>query len=648
MSRARRPYEVAAAEPPDRLVAALVRNLADAVSGRVAYCVPRAGELAAVATWPDPLVMPSGDDVASEPVAGNGVLLVAGLRRRGDRDHAVVRETAGWLGVAARLAELTADHERAEARTRTLRAEVSATRERLARVRDLERRRLVAMITTTSRRGFDTLRARLRRVDDAGGDGTVTEALAGVRVALDELLENIRTVVRGVYPAMLPDHGPRMALEELAAVLPRPVRFGGSLGGRVSWQVESGLYHAVAAALNVLTGQPPALPPAESLTDTDSAADSAADPMIEPAEPADPSEPEELEPVPVPIMVEFQRDDELRVRITTPTEWHTAHSLRVALAQDAERLAVLGGSLDCAVTAHRVVVDVRLAMRPEPAAIDDTAALLVEDGIYQRVWELVRQGQQAAVGRARARWDEIAARLVSPPRLAVVTGTAGPDGLADTVREDERGVTVVVAEGPADAALAAEFLAEDGPRGAIDAVLCLVPHDPAFRTTLRWGRQRIELSEAASLESLAGKLVAWRPVIAARRAVVSIRELLTEQPGTQTGDDRLRWTLDRVGAEMGEIAELDLLDELEYGHTRLLGGAGVDAARLLGSHGTDPKARLGLPGDADDAQVRAAAEDAVRRWRAHVEHPATSSRDRQACEVLVRTAEGIFRAERTP
>jgi hypothetical protein len=631
MSRARQPYEVAAGEPPDRLVAALVRNLADAVDGQVAFCVPSAGELTAVAAWPELLAIPSGE-VVREQVAGDGVLLVAGLGRRGDREHAMVRETAGWLGVAVRLAELTADRERAETRARTLRAEVSATRERLARVRDLERRRLVAMITMTSRLGFDTLRDRLHRLGDPGVDGSVVEALAGVRVALDELLESVRTVVRGVYPAMLPDHGPRVALEELAAVLPRPVRFGGNLGGRVSWQVESGLYHAVAAVLRVLAGEPPALPPAGSRTDP------AADPTTDPEDPA-----------PAPIMVDFHPDDALRVRITAPPERHTAHSLHLALAQDAERLAVLGGALDCVVTANRVVVDVRLAVSPEPVATDNTAAVLVESGIYQRVWELVRQGKRAAATEPeRTRWEEIAARLLRPPRLAVVTGTAGPDGVADAVHDGALGVTVVVAQRPADAALAMEFLADDGPRGAIDAVLCLVPPDPAFRTALRGGRQRIELSESASLESLAGKLVAWRPVIAARRAVVSVRELLTELPGARTGDDQLWWALDRVGAEAGEIAELDLLDELERGEIRLLGGVGVDAARLLGSHGTDPKARLGLPHGAGDAQVRAAAEDTVRRWRAHAEHPVTSTRDRQACEVLVRTAESILRAERTP
>ena len=133
---------------------------------------------------------------------------------------------------------------------RGLRAELAAARERLAQVRDLERRRLVGAITTTTLRDLAEVRGRLTGITA----DTAADDLAEARGALDDLIDNFRAVVRGVYPAMLPDRGPRAALEELAATLPRPVRFGGDLGRRAGWQVESGLYHAVAAVLNVLAG----------------------------------------------------------------------------------------------------------------------------------------------------------------------------------------------------------------------------------------------------------------------------------------------------------------------------------------------------------------------------------------------------------
>ncbi len=63
-------------------------------------------------------------------------------------------------------------------------------------------------------------------------------------------------IARGVYPAVLRDQGPAAALDEVAADLPRPVRLTGDLGGRLDWEIESGIYYVVAAAMNALAGRP--------------------------------------------------------------------------------------------------------------------------------------------------------------------------------------------------------------------------------------------------------------------------------------------------------------------------------------------------------------------------------------------------------
>lgn len=593
--RGARPHDLMATVPPERLVAALVRNLAEAVGGQATYGLLAGGsgsELTVVASWPELSAGVSGDSVR-EPVDGGGVILVAGPKRWGDGEHAILLETAAWLGLAARLDRLRADHGRAAARARGLRAELTAARERHAQVRDLERRRLVRAITATTLRDLDQVRRRLRAL---AAEGAVPDELAAARAALDDLIDDFRTVVRGVYPAILPDRGPRVAIEELAATLTRPVRFGGDLGRRVGWQVESGLYHAVAAALNMLSSL-------ESER---------------------------------PIEVSFDREDTLRVRVTAPAGRTPEHELRTALDHDAERLAVLGGGMECAVVDGLAVVTVRLAERIEPVGDRETTPTPFEHSVqfhalYRRVRDLVRQGQQAA-GPHRARWDAVAERMASPARLAVVGDPVAGDA------QDTRGVTAIVAAGPADRALAEEFLADSGPRGAIDAVLCLVPPAPAFRDALRSARQRVMLTESVSVAVLARKLVAWGPVIAARRAMVTITELVAGLPS----DHPLRWEVDRTGAQAHEIAELDLLDELERGNSRLLRGVDMDAARLLGAHGTDARTRLGLAANADDGQIRVAAERAAVAWRAHAEHPATGGRDRMACEVLARTAEGLL------
>jgi hypothetical protein len=601
--RGTRPHRLAASVPPEHLVFALVRNLADAVGGQAAYGVREKTErtpapgFVTVVSWPE-RTEPVTGEVVSEPVPGGGVLSLAGPWRWGDGERTMLRETAAWLGMAARLTGLRADRERAQIRAQRLRAEVTAARERFAEVRDLERRRLVGAITTTTLRDLAEVRGRLQALGEPAGD-TVPGDLAAVLATLDGLLDNFRTVVRGVYPAMLPDRGPRAALEELAATLPRPVRFRGDLGRRVGWQIESGLYHAVAAVLNVLAG-------------------------LESGH---------------PVTVDFRHDDALRVRITTPAGRLSVHELRSTLGHDAERLAVLGGAMDCAVSDGSAVVNVRVTERIEATASAAPASALEHSDLYRQVRDLVRQGQRTAGdGPARARWDAVAERMAALPRLAVVGGP--PDGLGPA----GEAVTVVVTGEPAERALAEEFLAEDGPRGAVDAVLCLAAPSPAFRAVLRAGRQRVELTESASVGGLASKLVAWRPVIAARRAIVSATDLVR-------GDHPLRWAVERIGAEAHEITELDLLDELERGDSRLLrgvDGAATDARRLLGGHGADPASRLDLPEGAGVGQLRAAAEHAARRWRAHAEHPATGGRDRAACEVLVRTAEGMLRAGRTP
>lgn len=382
-------------------------------------------------------------------------------------------------------------------------------------------------------------------------------------------------------------------------MMSRPVHFRGDLGRRVGWQVESGLYHAVAAVLNTLAG-----------LSTDQ-----------------------------PVIVDFRHDDALRVRITTPSGPLSVHTLRAKLRRDAERLAVLGGAMECRVAGSSAVVTVRVEERIEPGEVAGTALPIEDSALYRQTDDLVRQGQRlAGEGPERARWDAVAERLAAPPRLAVVGGP--PDGLVPT----GAAVTVVVAGGPADRGLAEEFLAEDGPRGAIDAVLCLVPPTHAFRAALRQARQRVELTESASVAQLARKLVAWRSVIAARRAIVAVSGLVgAEHP--------MSWAVDRIRAEAHELAELDLLDEFEGGESRLprlVGDAAADVVRLLGAHGQDPRARLGLPEDATDEEVRAAAAEAAGRWRALAEHPACGVRERAAWEVLLRTAEGLLTVERNP
>ncbi|SEG75336.1 hypothetical protein SAMN02982929_03437 [Saccharopolyspora kobensis] len=578
----RPPHEIAAAEPPERLAAALVRNLAEGTGGRAAYAVPTERSHVVVESWPPGLSGVAGAAGAERVGSTGGALFVIAPSKWDDAARALLRDTAGWLDVAVQLARLHVDHAAADQRARRLNAELNSARARLARVRDLERHRLVQAITATTLRDLDEVRKSLRAVTDDGAELTTAEGV------LEELIDDFRAVVRGVFPAMLPDRGPRAALEELAATLPRAVTFKGDLGRRAGWQLESGFYHAVAAALNLLAGEESARP----------------------------------------LTVTFGRDDALRARIHAPDAPAEAQ-LRYALGQDVERLAVLGGDMECAAVDGAAVITVRLAERVElaPPAVDP--AELERSAVYRKVRELVRQGQIAVGGApGRAAWDAVAERLTMPPRLAVV----GPGG------EIKGGTlaSIIVFDTPADRELAEELRADDDPRGGVDGVLCRVPAAPEFREVLLSGRNRVVLAESGSVGSLAARLAAHGPVIAARRAVVAMRDLVRGLPAGH----QLRWAVEQVSADAHEFAELDLLDDLERGG--VLRAVAAAATRLLGADGIDPRTRLGLPPEATDEDVVTAARAAVTRWRAHAEHPANGSRDRAACEVLVRTAEGLL------
>ncbi|WP_243794356.1 hypothetical protein [Saccharopolyspora gloriosae] len=602
-----RVHEVVATVPPDRLVVELVRHVADAVGGQAAYCVPVDGDptrLRVVAAAPEHVLVHGGlpGESAREPVRGGGLLLVAEGRRRllGGEPNAV-RDAASWLGIVTEVERARGDRDRAEARARGLRAEVATARERLAQVRDLERRRLVRAITTTTLRDLEDLRRRISELAEVSAEDALLTQLAELGDAVDELLDGFRAIVRGVYPAMLPDHGPRAALEELAATLPRPVRFGGELGRRASWEVESGFYHAVAAVLNL---------PVVEETGSDSA-----------------------------VAVEFRRDEAMHARVSSAAGSLSTGDLRAALDHDAARIVAVGGTMDCAVIDGTAVVTVSLAdrtVRAVPSFRSQGGAL------HQWMLDLVRQGRHAFGGSDRYRWDAVEARLTRSPRLAVVSDA--PVDPAAVARASRLGITVVLAGGPADEALAERFLRDGDQDGSIDAVFTRVPPTSAFLMALRRSRQRVEVNREPDLDAVASRLIERAPVIAARRALVAVRALVSELPGQHP----LRWAVDQLATEAHEIAELDLLDAILAGDVRFRDGVAEDAARLLGARGTDPRSRLGLPAESDDERLRAAAQHAVSRWREQARRPGLGGRNEVTCEALVRTAEGLLNAARTP
>ncbi|OLT09074.1 hypothetical protein BJF90_44585 [Pseudonocardia sp. CNS-004] len=258
-------------------------------------------------------------------------------------DQELVRDVAGGAALLLRGVALNAELAERVRRADDLAAELQASRRRLARARDVERRRLVMELGNATSVPLAVLRAdvaaagaELRRTPENAE--SAQRALTHARVALDGLLDRFRLIARGVHPAVLRDQGPAAALDEVAADLPRPVRMSGGLGGRLDHEIESGVYYVAAAALGVLAG---------------GAGDGE-------------------------LLVHLDRaDGHVSVRIEDPDARESAERLRAALADERERLSVLGGELT--ITAEpgeggSVEVHVRLPDRLAPVVEERAGA----------------------------------------------------------------------------------------------------------------------------------------------------------------------------------------------------------------------------------------------------------------------------------
>jgi hypothetical protein len=201
-------------------------------------------------------------------------------------DQELVRDVANGAALLLRGVALNAELAERVRRADDLARELRASRRRLARAREVERRRLVL------------------ELGHATGD-----RLAALRA-------------------------------DVAADLARPVRLTGGLGGRLDWEIESGVYYVVAAAMNALAGRPGT----------------------------------------GELLVHLARTDgRVTVRIEDPAPPGSPEDVRDALAEDAERLAALGGDLELATDAAvpgSIELRVRLPDRLEPVVESSVGAEL--------------------------------------------------------------------------------------------------------------------------------------------------------------------------------------------------------------------------------------------------------------------------------
>jgi hypothetical protein len=129
-------------------------------------------------------------------------------------------------------------------------------------------------------------------------------------------------------------------------------------------------------------------------------------------------------------------------------------------------------------------------------------------------------------------------------------------------------------------------------------------------------------------------------VLKAATALRAVERLLAETPVPDT--EGLRAGVERIRVASTELPELDLLMRLRAPEAPLRAGWRREAERLLGAEGAAPTDRLGLAPVAAVGEVRAAAAEALTRWRTRAADPLATRATVDACELLARACEEIL------
>lgn len=154
------------------------------------------------------------------------------------------------LRAAIGATALAIDNEQLKAQLRAQLLDVQASRSRIVEAGDRERRRVERNLHDGAQQRLVGLALTLRlAVRKAEGDPAVTELLAEAAGELDDALDELRELARGIHPAIVTDAGLVGALETLAERPGSPVELSVELPGRLSAPVEVGAYYLVAEAL---------------------------------------------------------------------------------------------------------------------------------------------------------------------------------------------------------------------------------------------------------------------------------------------------------------------------------------------------------------------------------------------------------------
>jgi signal transduction histidine kinase len=227
---------------PSELRDALARALRDP-SLEVAFWLPEFG------AWTDP----EGQQTAlPEPGSGRSAKLI---ENEDEPVAALIHDPSlddeqELLGAVSAAAGIALENARLQAELRARLDELHESRARVVRAGQDERRRLERNLHDGAQQRLISLSLDLKRLENRVGDdpdarAQIDQARSEIATSLDEL----RTIARGLHPAVVSGHGLQVALDNLAAQAPVPVKLKTDLDGRMDDAAEVAAYYVVSESL---------------------------------------------------------------------------------------------------------------------------------------------------------------------------------------------------------------------------------------------------------------------------------------------------------------------------------------------------------------------------------------------------------------
>jgi signal transduction histidine kinase len=200
------------------------------------------------------------DDYGGASDAAADIARKTGVRSAAGVPISVEGRLWGVIGIAsghelppdteARLAGFTELIATAIANTEA-QAALTASRARIVATADQTRRRIERDLHDGAQQRLVSLALQLREAQAAAppGAGELAQRLDGAVAEVNDVLEGLREIARGIHPAVLTESGLRPALRALARRSAVPVSLDVQVPGRPSEPVEIAAYYAVSEAL---------------------------------------------------------------------------------------------------------------------------------------------------------------------------------------------------------------------------------------------------------------------------------------------------------------------------------------------------------------------------------------------------------------